>query len=263
MRHQREAAAALAGFLGPNKPLRSITAVDGDAFRRHLAAPAPAGRSLGDNTVARRMGRAKQFLTVAVRANPDRAFHLSAEDSARVLAACPPESRWPLTLSLLRWGGLRCLSELRPLTWRDVHWPDPSADNPRDRAGWLRVTSPKTERRPEKGNRTLPLFPEPLDPLRTAYDAAEAGTMEVLPGLPAAPVLRRQFLTILEPASLAPWPRLFHNLRAIRQTELAAEPPMHAVCDWIGNTAAVAAEHYLTTTDANFARAAVSGRVSE
>jgi hypothetical protein len=33
---------------------------------------------------------------------------------------------------------------------------------------------------------------------------------------------------------------------------------MHVVCSWIGNTQAVAAEHYLQVTDEHFARAAKS-----
>src|SRR5262249_54248496 len=61
---------------------------------------------------------------------------------------------------------------------------------------------------------------------------------------------------------LTPWPKLFHNLRSTRQTELAAEFPLHVVCAWIGNKQAVAAEHYLQVTDADFRRAAKSGAVA-
>jgi hypothetical protein len=32
--------------------------------------------------------------------------------------------------------------------------------------------------------------------------------------------------------------------------------PAHVVCDWIGNSEAVAAKHYLQTTDEHFAKAA-------
>ncbi len=269
IRHLREAAASLVDFYGADANVRSITPADADRFRSHLLASGLASNS----TVPRRIGRARQLFKAAVRAeaidrNPfdglpatvrtddERRFHLSAEDSARVLAACPPGSRWPLAFSLLRWGGLRCPSELRPLTWGDVHWPDPSADDPQDHAGWLRVTSPKTEHHDGKGSRVLPLFPELLEPLRSAFDAAEPGAVAVLPNLPAAPVLRRQFLSIIKRAGLTPWPRLFHNLRATRQTELVGRFPSHVVCAWIGNTEDVARKHYLTVTGDDFARAA-------
>jgi hypothetical protein len=49
-----------------------------------------------------------------------------------------------------------------------------------------------------------------------------------------------------------PWPRLWHNLRASAQTDLANLFPAHVVCKWLGNTAAIAANHYLQVTDAHF-----------
>ncbi len=67
--------------------------------------------------------------------------------------------------------------------------------------------------------------------------------------------LRTQLERIIRKADLNPWPKLFQNLRATRETELAEEFPIHVVCDWIGNTQAVATKHYLQTTDEHFARA--------
>jgi hypothetical protein len=63
---------------------------------------------------------------------------------------------------------------------------------------------------------------------------------------------------IIVKAGLTPWPKLFHHLRATRQTELTAAFPLHLVCKWIGNKQAVAAEHYLQVTDADFEKAAES-----
>ena len=50
------------------------------------------------------------------------------------------------------------------------------------------------------------------------------------------------------------WPHL--AARPSRETELAAEHPLHVVCAWIGNTTSIAAAHYLQVTDADFERAA-------
>src|SRR6185295_7207846 len=47
------------------------------------------------------------------------------------------------------------------------------------------------------------------------------------------------------------WPKLFHNLRASRQTELMREYDLATVCKWIGNSPAVAAKHYATSVDLN------------
>ena len=55
---------------------------------------------------------------------------------------------------------------------------------------------------------------------------------------------------------MKPWPKLFHNLRSTRQTELAESYPIHVVCAWLGNTQAVAQNHYLKVVDAHFEKAA-------
>ncbi len=61
---------------------------------------------------------------------------------------------------------------------------------------------------------------------------------------------------------MKPWPKLFHNLRASRETELAATYPIHVVSHWIGNTATIAAKHYLTVREEDFERAAQGGAKS-
>jgi hypothetical protein len=48
---------------------------------------------------------------------------------------------------------------------------------------------------------------------------------------------------------LTPWPELFHNFRASRQTELPQTYPIHVVCTWLGNAVAEAAGHYLQTVE--------------
>ena len=85
----------------------------------------------------------------------------------------------------------------------------------------------------------MPLFPE----LRPYLEAVRD---EVNPGIDVPlsdPVitryrdtnsnLRTQLLRILRRAGVTPWERLFHNLRASRQTELADEFPAHIVADWM------------------------------
>jgi hypothetical protein len=68
--------------------------------------------------------------------------------------------------------------------------------------------------------------------------------------------LRTTFKKIVKRAGLTAWPRLFHNLRSSRQTELAERFPSHVVCDWLGNSEDIARKHYCQTTDAHFADAA-------
>jgi hypothetical protein len=68
--------------------------------------------------------------------------------------------------------------------------------------------------------------------------------------------LRTQFERIIAKAGLKSWPKLFQNLRSTRETELAERWPEHVVCAWIGNSKAVAREHYLQVTEEHFERAA-------
>jgi hypothetical protein len=60
---------------------------------------------------------------------------------------------------------------------------------------------------------------------------------------------------IVRRAGLTPWPKLWQNCRASRQTDLAATFPLHVACAWMGNTQAVAAGHYLLVTADHFAAA--------
>lgn len=61
---------------------------------------------------------------------------------------------------------------------------------------------------------------------------------------------------IIERAGVVPWPKVFHNLRASRQTELAERYPIHVVCAWLGNSEPIAKEHYLQVTEAHCEEAA-------
>jgi len=60
---------------------------------------------------------------------------------------------------------------------------------------------------------------------------------------------------IVKRANLTPWPKIWHNMRASRQTELEDIFPSHVVCKWLGNSVQVARKHYLQTTDAHFEKA--------
>jgi hypothetical protein len=60
---------------------------------------------------------------------------------------------------------------------------------------------------------------------------------------------------IIKRSGVKPWPKLFHNLQSTRQTELTEKFPSHVVCAWLGNSRAVAQDHYLQVTDAHFTQA--------
>jgi len=248
----------LVEHFGGAKQLAEITAGDADAWRIWLGS-----QGLSENTVRRRCGFAKQFLQSAlrlrliaenpfadiggttVRANRDRDFFVTREMADAVLEACP-DVEWRLLFVLSRFGGLRCPSEHLRLRWSDVDWAK----------GRLLVTSPKTEHLQGKATRTIPLFPELKIVLSEAFEQAEESADFVISRYRSTNAnLRTQFSRIIRRAGLKQWPRLFHNLRATRQTELSAEFPLHVVCEWLGNSGVIAQEHYLRVTEADFGRA--------
>ena len=72
--------------------------------------------------------------------------------------------------------------------------------------------------------------------------------------------LRTTFEKIVARANLDPWPRLFQNMRASCESDLAREYPITTVCKWIGNTVSIAVRHYVQVTDEDFQRAAQGGK---
>jgi integrase len=241
-------------FFGANKPLADVTEGDADEFRLFL------NRKLGENTVRRRCGRARQLFRaalkrrliasnpfgemkgIAVQANTARFHFVSQIDAQKVLDACP-DAQWRLLFALSRFGGLRCPSEHLALRWGDINWE----------RGRMTVRSPKTEHHEGKGSRIVPIFPEVRPYLEQVFEEAEPGTEFVITRYrDANSNLRTTFEKIIRRAGLNPWQKLFQNLRSTRQTELAEKFPAHVVCAWMGNSEAVAKKHYLQVTDAHF-----------
>jgi hypothetical protein len=73
--------------------------------------------------------------------------------------------------------------------------------------------------------------------------------------------LRSEMTRLLRRAGVSGWPRLFHSMRASRQTELQREFPLHVVCSWLGNSPRIAQQSYLLVTDDDFAKAAGARKV--
>ena len=255
----------LTEFFGADKPLRSITTGDGDQFKAWLLS-----QKLAAATVAKRLSFARTFLHVArkhklIDENPfcevkiptanvsARQRFIDRDTVQKLLDAANPT--WRTIIALARFGGLRCPSEVLSLEWRHVDWE----------RGRLTVPSPKTDRYDGKESRTIPLFPELRRYLEEAFELAEPGQTHVIGGDHLAKAtrptgwkscnLRTTFGKLVKRAGLEPWPRLFHNLRSSRETELLEEFPVHVVALWMGHDAKVSLKHYAQTTDEHFERA--------
>jgi hypothetical protein len=107
------------------------------------------------------------------------------------------------------------------------------------------VHSPKTEHHPNGKTRMVPLFPELRSLLMEVFEAAQEGDQYVITKYRDATAnLRTQFNRIIKRAGLIPWVKPWQNLRSSRETELLDSWPDHVVCAWIGNSKAVAREHF-------------------
>lgn len=174
------------------------------------------------------------------------------ETIKRVLAVCDPS--WKTIVALSRYGGLRCPSEVLSLRWCDVDFEN----------GMMYIPEPKVEHHDGRGVRACPIFGE-LRPFLD--DAFELRTTEFVVDQQVYrdrantshgwknSNLRTQFIRILAKAGITPWKRLFHSMRASRQTELERVHPLHVVCSWLGNTERIARSNYLLITEADVQRA--------
>jgi len=256
----------LIDYFKADKPLAEIKRGDADRWVIWLKeARRKNGRlRFAPATIGRTIKGARQFFKAAVAdelidRNPfdgikagshvdkARKRFVTPEEIKLVIDQCP-NAEWRLSVALSRWAGLRCPSEHLALTWQDVD---------RERERFL-VRSPKT------GERWVPIFPELRPYLQEVFDHAEPGAVHVITSTrDSSTNLRTRFAKIIRRAGLKAWPKLFHNLRASRQTELVKKHPLHVVCSWLGNSGLIAQKHYLQVTDADFALAARAEKIAQ
>ena len=103
------------------------------------------------------------------------------------------------------------------------------------------------------------MFPE-LKPLfQSAFDEAPTGVVYCIDRYKGKwSNLGVHMARIVKRTKLEPWPKLFQNCRSTRETELfkMTGGNVKAVCSWIGNSPAVAMQHYAQVTEADLQEAA-------
>ena len=182
------------------------------------------------------------------------------ETVERVIAKADPT--WQTIIALSRFGGLRTPSETLSLKWTDIDWEHSR----------ISIPEPKVEHHEGRGVRSCPIFPELMPYLQDAWDRLpDKSQAEYIVDKPAYRAaantgegwknanLRTQFIKLLRRAGVSPWPRLFHSMRASRQTELERKFPLHVVCAWLGNSPKIAQRSYLLVTEADFQNASAEG----
>lgn len=253
---------ALEDHFGKTCALTAVTPLACDQWRQAMR-----DEGLADATIAKRIKTARQMFKKAVRwkmvqenpfadiragamTNRSRMVFVAREQMDKVLAECPDEE-WRLLVLLSRIGGLRTPSESLALRWQDIDFEK----------NLMHVTSCKTEHIEGHDVRIVPLFAELREPLLLAFSRAEEGATHVIARhrLPCGN-LRTQMHRFIKRAGMTPWAKPFHNMRSSRQIELCEEFPLHVVCEWLGNSPAIARAHYLKATQTHIDRAV--GRVT-
>lgn len=248
----------LTDHFGKDKPLKALNAGEAKEWRAYLV-----GRGLAENSIRKLSGIAKTMFNYGIDKellikNPfnclpsalvptrERHYFLTADETAKVLKACP-DDEWRLIIALARFGGLRTPSETFSLRWEDINWE-------RER---FYVRSPKTERYEGKEGRVIPIFPELRPYLDQCFFASQEKPSEyvIAKHRIRSENLRTTFHKIIKRAGLKPWPKPFQNLRSSRETELIEQFPIQTVVAWLGNSPAVAMQSYLQVRESDFEKA--------
>ncbi|WP_146529200.1 tyrosine-type recombinase/integrase [Novipirellula artificiosorum] len=250
-------AKGLCDFFGDDRLIDDIHAGDAEDFRRSLEK-----RKLATNTIRRRIGRAKQFFSSAIKhrlitenpfqgeastvgANPERMLFVPAEWIEHLIRETDCEDM-KIIVAMARYGGLRS-HETRIQKWEDIDLVK----------GRMLIRSNKSP-----AVRCCPIFPELRPHLMRAKEMAPDGATMLQnrykPEANPLTTLRK----IIEKTGLKPWPKLLQNLRASRETELLGKYPAKDVTSWLGNSPTVAHKHYAMATDDTFAKALIEKTIS-
>jgi integrase len=256
----KQAIDKLETFLKKDYPLGAVKRSDVERWHRWMIQDL----ELSPNTAGQNVKRCRQILNQAladrlIDENPFRGVRIDLksdksknryidEATAKAILDACPNQEWRVIFALARYGGLRTPSETLNLRWSDIHWE-------RNR---FKVRSPKTARY-GKGERVIPLWPELRAELDELFAIVEPGNKISLDSFVVQRYrsgehnLRTALGRIADAAGVEKWPKPFMALRASRRTELErAGFKNHVLNDWFGHTGAIAEEHYLQVTEADF-----------
>ena len=255
----------LNAVLGEDQPIDAITHENAYQFRKWLderrikkSKRHPKGKPMAENAKRKHVSNAKTFFNAAKRrrfiqnnpfefavsgskANRDRDFYLTPEATAQIIGVCP-DAQWRLLTALWRYAGLRKM-EVMWLTWDDVEWDQ----------GKMKVHATKTAHHEGGEIRYVPLR-DISEYLKAVRDAAPAGESQIITRFSESNSnLDKPFKAILDTAGVAPWPKLFQNMRASCETDWLNEGlPQHVVAGWVGHSVKVQRMNYAQITEGHF-----------
>ena len=143
-----------------------------------------------------------------------------------------------MVLALCRFGGFR-YNETAVNTWEECVDLE---------EGTLTIKSNKTP-----AIRTSPLFADLRPYLEAVPEADRHGSLQKR--WPAHQSSREAIKTLIREAGYEPWPKVLHNLRKNRATELLANFPPQSVASWLGHEVKVLLDYYAIIKSEDFTSA--------
>lgn len=252
-------------FVGTDKTLRDFTRAEGERWYRWMLAD----DKLASTTASQHVKRCRQMLKHAVEdglldknpllgmktapdVNREKDFYVTPELTVQLIDEAP-NAEWRLVIALVRYGGLRCPSEVLKLRWTDILW-----DKSR-----IIVNAPKTERYVGKDQRIIPIFPRLRPHLEYLFNERQPGIETKANAFVIRQYrsqnanLRTELNRIVFRTGNQPWDKPFINMRASCRTELenTGKYATHVLNAWFGHSTAIAHKHYLQVTEDDYARA--------
>ena len=226
-------------YFGPHARLRSITA---PPFERWLES-----QDYAKATISRRLRLAKQAFSFAVEnrsvadnpfakckgneINHDHDFDVTVKIMDALLDACP-NVEFRALLCLVRFGGVRCPSEVKGMRWTQIHWHNDT----------FIASGPKT------GSRPVPMFKELRDAMSDLWDDAGEKVEWIFPNLQSHAHTTAKFKALCKRAGITPWNRTFDNMRASCITDWMrayhGNRTIAEIAAWAGHSPKTLMDHY-------------------
>lgn len=257
----------LRDFFTAERRLSAICTQDADAFRLHLAAKGGKdGKPLAKSTVSNRCRRARGVFALAVRSgwlasnpfqfiptgkewNDARNRYILPEVFEKILGMTT-DHELRLLLALVRYCGLRCPSEIKPLHWAAVDWS----------GNVLVVHSPKNDEH-ASGRREVPLFETVMPYLLAAAEHRGESPLMFPKHQTTGQAITGRLAVLCRKAGEVLWPKPFVNMRASAERDaMQAGHQFDKVAQWFGHSPAIAIRHYSRVVKEREARSASGGQ---
>lgn len=254
----------LLNYFKGERRLSAISTIDADAFRLFLTdSGGKKGTPLARSTVSNRCRRARGIFAFALRSewiasnpfryiatgrewNADRDCYILPEVFTKILDTTV-DHELRLLLALVRYCGLRCPSEIRPLRWAAVDWT----------GNVLVVHSAKNDEY-NSGRREVPLFVPVMPYLLAASEQRGKAELMFPKHQTTGAAITGRLAVLCRKAGELLWGKPFVNLRASAERDaISAGHKIDDVADWFGHSPQIALKHYSRVAKERTARSAL------